>query len=64
MHDFDDNGPVDGGNVLFDGNPAGGAAVHVDYPGSDAQRSRPTGQATSYEPGHNYGVRITRIGGR
>ena len=40
LHDFNDNGPRRGGNVLIDGNPAGGAAVHVDYPGADAKAGR------------------------
>ncbi|HET6878974.1 MAG TPA: PSD1 and planctomycete cytochrome C domain-containing protein [Pirellulales bacterium] len=61
LHDYDDNSDRPGGNVLFDGNPAGGAAVHVDYPGAD---SRSVGQigAQGYQPGHNYGVRITNSG--
>lgn len=58
--DFNDNGPTAGGNVLFDGNPAGGAAVFVDYPGSDEQQKGQLGDA-KYEPGHNYGVRITKL---
>ncbi|MEX2288224.1 MAG: DUF1549 and DUF1553 domain-containing protein [Planctomycetaceae bacterium] len=61
-HDFDDNSPIGGGNVLIDGNPAGGAAVHLDYPGDD---SKPVGDLGSshYVPGHNYGVRVTNEGG-
>jgi mono/diheme cytochrome c family protein len=61
LHDFNDNSGVAGGNVLFDGNPAGGAAVHVDYPGADAQ-ARDTIGAAGYTAGHNYGVRITNAG--
>jgi hypothetical protein len=62
LHDFDDSGSVAGGNVLVDGNPAGGAEVHVDYPGADAKGAGQLG-AARYEPGHNYGVRVTNIGG-
>jgi hypothetical protein len=61
LHDFDDNGPLPGGNVLIDGNPSGGAAVHVDYPGSDAKTVGDLG-AGKYRSGHNYGVRITNQG--
>lgn len=62
LHDYDDGGTVAGGNILFDGNPAGGAAVHVDYPGADAQLRGETG-GTGYAAGHNYGVRVTNLGG-
>ncbi len=59
-HDFDDNGPQGGGNVLIDGNPAGGAVLYLDYPGDDA---KPLGNlgTSRYEPGHNYGVRVTHV---
>ncbi len=60
LQDFDDNGPVPLGNVLIDGNPAGGAAVHVDYPGADARSAGDMGNA-KYQSGHNYGVRITHL---
>ncbi len=60
LHDFDGNGPVAGGNVLIDGNPAGGAAVHVAYPHA-AKSVGNLGQAR-YEPGHNFGVRVTHVG--
>ncbi len=60
MHDFNDNSSVAGGNVLLDGNPAGGAAVHLDYPGEDSKSVGVLG-TSKYEPGHNYGVRITRL---
>lgn len=50
-----------GGNILLDGNPSGGAAVHVDYPGPDA-RSIGTIGATGYEAGQRFGVRITNLG--
>jgi Protein of unknown function (DUF1553)/Protein of unknown function (DUF1549)/Planctomycete cytochrome C len=58
--DFDDSGPTAGGNVLLDGNPAGGAAIFLDYPGPDQQSKGQLGTA-KYEPGHNYGVRITKL---
>ncbi len=60
IHDFNDNSPVAGGNVLLDGNPAGGAAVHLDYPGDDSKSVGVLGNS-KYEPGHNYGVRISRL---
>ena len=60
LQDFDDNGPVPLGNVLIDGNPAGGAAVHVDYPGADARTAGDLGNS-KYQSGHNYGVRITHL---
>lgn len=58
--DFNDNGKIGGGNILFDGNPAGGAAVFVDYPGTD-QAQRGTIGASGYVPGRNFGVRVTNI---
>ncbi|MDR3636133.1 MAG: PSD1 and planctomycete cytochrome C domain-containing protein [Isosphaeraceae bacterium] len=61
LHDYDDSGPVSGGNILIDGNPAGGAAVHVDYPGADSQSRGDVG-GTGYAPGRNYGVRVTNRG--
>jgi hypothetical protein len=61
LHDYDDNSPTPGGNVLFDGNPAGGAAVQVDYPGADAKAAGTVGKA-GYEPGRRYGVRVTNEG--
>jgi hypothetical protein len=62
LHDFDDDGSVDGGNILIDGNPAGGATVHIDYPGNDAHAAGTVGSA-GYEAGHRFGVRITNEGG-
>ncbi|MBI3837500.1 MAG: PSD1 domain-containing protein [Planctomycetia bacterium] len=61
LHDFNDNSPLPGGNVLIDGNPAGGAAVHVDYPGADSKTAGEFGNG-KYERGHNYGLRITNVG--
>jgi hypothetical protein len=61
LHDFNDNSPVERGNVLIDGNPAGGAAVHVDYPGADSTSAGELGNA-KYQPGHRYGVRVTNSG--
>ncbi len=63
--DFNDNGDeaFNGGNVLFDGNPAGGAVVIHDYPGTD-QTSRGTIGKSGYKPGQNYGVRVTNIDGK
>ncbi|MGD9724098.1 MAG: PSD1 and planctomycete cytochrome C domain-containing protein [Pirellulales bacterium] len=62
LADFDDNGPQAGGNLLIDGNPAGGASVHLDYPGSDTKAAGDLGGGR-YEPGHNFGVRITHVDG-
>ncbi len=61
LHDFNDNSPVGGGNILIDGNPSGPAAVHLDYPGADAKAAGELGNS-KYEVGHNYGVRVTNTG--
>ncbi len=61
LHDFGDNGPDSGGNLLIDGNPGGGASVHVDYPGQDAKALGKIGQS-GYRAGGNFGVRITNKG--
>lgn len=61
LHDYNDNSTRSGGNILIDGNPAGGAAVHIDYPGADSRSAGTIGVA-GYQPGHNYGVRITNAG--
>ncbi|MDB5389473.1 MAG: hypothetical protein JWM11_5119, partial [Planctomycetaceae bacterium] len=60
LHDYDDNSDVKGGNILLDGNPAGGANAHLDYPGSDQQGLGTIG-TTGYLPGHNFGVRVTHV---
>lgn len=60
LHDFNDNSATAGGNVLIDGNPTEGTALHLDYPGSDG-RSIGTLGTTGYTPGQNYGVRVTNI---
>ena len=60
-HDFNDNSPVAGGNILIDGNPGGATTVHVDYPGADAKAREEIG-STGYQAGRNYGVRVTRTG--
>ena len=59
-HDFDDNSTQAGGNVLVDGHPDGGAVVYLDYPGSDSKIVGNLG-TSRYEPGHNYGVRVTHV---
>ena len=59
LHDYDDNTEVKAGNLLVDGNPAGGAGVVLDYPGKDLQGLGHIG-AAGYVPGRRYGVRITR----
>ncbi|MEX1229203.1 MAG: PSD1 and planctomycete cytochrome C domain-containing protein, partial [Planctomycetaceae bacterium] len=62
LHDFDDSSDVPGGNILIDGNPAGGAGIHLDYPGSDSTNAGTLG-SLKYEAGSNFGVRITHIEG-
>ncbi|HEX7445993.1 MAG TPA: DUF1549 domain-containing protein, partial [Pirellulales bacterium] len=61
LHDYDDNAHTSGGNVLIDGNPAGGAEVHVDYPGADSRAVGGIGNG-KYGPSRNFGVRITNRG--
>ncbi len=63
LHDFNDNSSTAGGNILIDGNPAGGAEVHLDYPGTD-QSSRGTIGKSGYAPGRNFGVRVTNLDGQ
>ncbi len=60
LHDFDDNSGTSGGNLLIDGNPTEGTALHLDYPGTDS-RSLGTLGTTGYTPGQNFGVRVTNI---
>ena len=61
LHDYHDNSPVRGGNVLVDGNPAGGAAIHLDYPGDDSKAAGTIG-ISGYTPKRNYGIRVTNVG--
>lgn len=61
LKDFNDREEPGGGNVLLDGAAAGKAAVHVDYPGADSANRGAIG-VSGYEPGRNYGVRITNVG--
>jgi hypothetical protein len=61
LRDFNDTRGLSGGNILFDGNAAGMATVHVDYPGSDSESRGRIGKS-GYVPGRNYGVRITNMG--
>ncbi len=63
LHDFNDNSSTAGGNILIDGNPAGGAAVHLDYPGTDQTHRGVIGKS-GYEPGRNFGVRVTNLDGK
>jgi hypothetical protein len=53
--------PNRGGNILIDGDPAGGAAVHLHYPGSATSAAGTIG-SEKYQPGHNYGIRVTNHG--
>lgn len=61
LHDFNDNSPTSGGNILVDGHPSASTAVFIDYPGTDSRQAGSIG-TTGYVPGHNYGVRITNKG--
>ena len=61
LHDYEDDSPVVGGNLLIDGSPAGGASLNLDYPGADATGVGVIG-TSGYTPGRNYGVRVTRTG--
>jgi hypothetical protein len=58
LRDFNDARSGSGGNVLIDGAKKGKAAVYVDYPGSDLSERGKIG-TSGYEPGRNYGIRIT-----
>jgi hypothetical protein len=60
LHNFDNSSPVAGGNILIDGNPAGGASVHLDYPGPSSTHAGNIG-STGYVSGKSYGVRVTRM---
>ncbi len=60
LNDYNDNAERKG-NILFDGNPAGGAEIHIDYPGADSRAAAKLG-SSPYKPGRNFGVRITNIG--
>ncbi|WP_010586030.1 PSD1 and planctomycete cytochrome C domain-containing protein [Schlesneria paludicola] len=61
LHDFNNNSPVAGGNILIDGHPSAGTSVTLDYPGSQAKPLGTLGK-TGYVPGRNYGIRITNLG--
>jgi len=62
LNDFRANRPARGGNLLIDGHPSSGTAVHANYPGPDAKHAGTLGK-TGYVPGRNYGVRVTNLGG-
>ncbi|MFM7922091.1 MAG: DUF1553 domain-containing protein, partial [Planctomycetaceae bacterium] len=61
VHDFDDSGSPDGGNILIDGNPTTATTIYRDYPGGDQKAIGSIG-LQGYVPGRNYGVRVTNIG--
>lgn len=63
LHDFNNNSDVAGGNILIDGNPSGGASVHLDYPGSSSTHAGNIGSA-GYVAGKSFGVRITHTANR
>jgi hypothetical protein len=60
LHNFDNSSSVAGGNLLIDGNPAGGASVHLDYPGPSSTHAGNIG-SSGYVSGKSYGVRVTRL---
>lgn len=60
-HDFDDSSDRVGGNLLIDGNPSTTTSLYHDYPGTDQMVVGAIGKQ-GYQPGHNYGVRVTNIG--
>lgn len=65
LYDYDDSrDPKEGntpkGNILFDGYPAGGAPLTIDYPGHDRRPAGKLGR-TNYTSGHNFGVRVTQF---
>lgn len=60
LHDFDNSSSAVGGNLLIDGNPDGGAAVHLDYPGPLSASLGKIG-AAGYEAGQTFGIRITHM---
>ncbi|MFM7071449.1 MAG: DUF1553 domain-containing protein [Planctomycetota bacterium] len=62
LHDYHDDSPLAGGNILVDGHPSAATAVVVDYPGSDARAVGQIG-GVGYQPGRNFGVRVTNAGG-
>lgn len=61
LHDFNDRTGARGGNLLLDGNPAGGAVAHLNYPGGDSKGIGTLG-AAKYRPGHSFGARVTNAG--
>ena len=61
LREFNDQREFVGGNVLIDGAMAGKATVDIDYPGKDSVRKGSIG-TSGYQPGFNYGVRVTRVG--
>ena len=61
LRDFNDRRELSGGNVLIDGALTGKATIDVDYPGMDSVRKGSIG-TSGYQPGHNYGVRVTKVG--
>ncbi|MFM7057697.1 MAG: PSD1 and planctomycete cytochrome C domain-containing protein, partial [Planctomycetota bacterium] len=61
VHDFDDSGSREGGNILIDGNPTTATSIYRDYPGGDQKAVGSIG-SQGYVPGRNYGVRVTNMG--
>jgi len=59
--DFNDSSAAQGGNILIDGNPTTSTSIYRDYPGSDQKVLGQIGRQ-GYQPGRNYGVRVTNIG--
>ncbi|MCX7401241.1 MAG: PSD1 and planctomycete cytochrome C domain-containing protein [Planctomycetales bacterium] len=61
VHDFDDSGSLEGGNILIDGNPSAATSIYRDYPGVDQKVLGAIG-SQGYVAGRNFGVRVTNIG--
>ncbi|MBS0263353.1 MAG: PSD1 domain-containing protein [Planctomycetes bacterium] len=60
LHDFQNDSPVAGGNLLIDGNPKAATTVYLDYPGGGSKSAGEVG-GTGYQAGRNYGIRITHV---
>ena len=61
VRDYNDTREGETGNVLLEGKPeGGGVGLYLDYPGDDHKNDGSFGEA-SYQGGHSYGVRVTRL---
>lgn len=60
LHDANNDSQTQGGDLLLDGNPKGGAAVTLNDP-SGSPKVLGTIGVSGFVAGRNYGVRITRV---